>query len=125
MLNLYLDKFIYQSGQGGGMFGGGGTKIDVFGGDKISDEKIEELAAITDGFSGRQISKLAIAWQAACYGTANPVLTDEILDTVLNHHLESSAQKQVWYDTVMPGEIPVDVIDVKPEAVKPVDNSKE
>jgi hypothetical protein len=39
--------------------------------------------------------------------------------------LESSAQKQVWYDTVMPGEIPVDVIDVKPEAVKPVDNSKE
>jgi ATPase family AAA domain-containing protein 3A/B len=123
MLQLYLDKFIYKSGQGGGMFGGGGTKIEVFGGDKISEEKINEIAIQTDGFSGREISKLAIAWQAACYGTANPVLTDEILDTVLGHHLEQSAQKQVWYDTETPGgAAPVIDADAK---VASVNNSKE
>lgn len=35
----------------------------------IEEAEIERAVVETDGFSGRAISKLAIAWQAAAYGT--------------------------------------------------------
>ena len=35
----------------------------------IEEAEIERAVVETDGFSRRAISKLAIAWQAAAYGT--------------------------------------------------------
>lgn len=36
------------------------------------------------GFSGREIAKLAIAWQAAAYGTPNSSFTAELMTEVLD-----------------------------------------
>lgn len=46
------------------------------------------MADETEGFSGREIAKLAIAWQAAAYGTPdssfNPELMFEVLEVNIN-----------------------------------------
>lgn len=36
---------------------------------EIEESILNQVAEQTEGFSGREISKLAIAWQAAAYGT--------------------------------------------------------
>lgn len=62
----------------------------------IGEAEIEQVVRETDGFSGRAISKLAIAWQAAAYGTDKAVLTKEaFLDTV-QHHKQNMAIKDQW-----------------------------
>lgn len=62
----------------------------------IGDEEIEYVVQNTDGFSGRAISKLAIAWQAAAYGTEGAVLDkDTFLKTVEDHKL-SMKTKEGW-----------------------------
>jgi len=40
----------------------------------IGDAEIDQVVAETEGFSGRAISKMAIAWQAAAYGTEGATL---------------------------------------------------
>merc|ERR1712224_639520 len=44
------------------------------------------LANDIEGFSGRQIMKLAVAWQAAAYATVNNTITPEIMATELAIH---------------------------------------
>lgn len=55
----------------------------------VTDPKyIEEVAVKTEGFSGRQISKLVLAYQSAVYGSGQQGLTKGMADTVLNWRLE-------------------------------------
>ena len=56
----------------------GAKKIIV---DGFDDELLRSFATATEGYSGRQISKLAIAWQAAAYGTEKATIKekDEVL----------------------------------------------
>lgn len=51
---------------------------------------------MTEGFSGRQLSKLAIAWQAAAFGSIDNTLTHPLLLKVLNQHLQQQEQKGTW-----------------------------
>jgi ATPase family AAA domain-containing protein 3A/B len=67
--------------------------IDVSG---ITQETITSVAVATDGYSGREISKLAIAWQAAAYGTDSAVLNAEMFLQVLEESKESKRQKKRW-----------------------------
>mmetsp|Transcript_3081 Transcript_3081/g.4688 ORF Transcript_3081/g.4688 Transcript_3081/m.4688 type:complete len:381 (+) Transcript_3081:641-1783(+) len=67
----------------------------------ISMESIDESHAMlvaekTDGFSGREIAKLAIAWQAAAYGTKGSVFSSDLMFEVLDDHLAQKKQKQKW-----------------------------
>ena len=56
---------------------------------EVLDPKyIEEVAVKTEGFSGRQISKLVLAYQSAVYGSGANGLTRGMADTVLNWKLE-------------------------------------
>ena len=48
------------------------------------DSHLQEVADLTVGFSGREIAKLAIAWQAAAYGTPNSSFTAELMTEVLD-----------------------------------------
>jgi ATPase family AAA domain-containing protein 3A/B len=50
--------------------------------DGLTEDKIREIAEKSDGFSGRSISKLAIAWQAIAYAQVVPILTEELVDQV-------------------------------------------
>jgi ATPase family AAA domain-containing protein 3A/B len=71
----------------------GSKKITVNG---VSEEIIDEFAKETKGYSGREISKLAIAWQAAAYGTENAVIDIPLLKDVLKDSKESKKQKLSW-----------------------------
>jgi len=62
----------------------------------LTEEKIREIADRADGFSGREISKLAIAWQAIAYAQAVPILTEELVDQVFLEHLKQHKQKGQW-----------------------------
>jgi ATPase family AAA domain-containing protein 3A/B len=62
----------------------------------IGDAEIERVVQETEGFSGRAISKLAIAWQAAAYGTENAILDQESFFRTVQQQKESINIKQTW-----------------------------
>mmetsp|Transcript_10406 Transcript_10406/g.14696 ORF Transcript_10406/g.14696 Transcript_10406/m.14696 type:complete len:581 (-) Transcript_10406:139-1881(-) len=64
----------------------------------IGDDEIEKVVQETEGFSGRSISKLAIAWQAAAYGTEGAVLDQETFFKTVQLHKKSMAQKDSWLE---------------------------
>lgn len=64
--------------------------------DGVDEALLRSFAVATDGFSGREISKLAIAWQAAAYGTPNATIDKELLSDVLRDSLNSKQQKRSW-----------------------------
>lgn len=64
--------------------------------EKLKEDVLQRVVNDTDGFSGRAIAKMAIAWQAAVYGTDGAVLDkDTFFSTVLNHK-EGMKQKEEW-----------------------------
>jgi len=62
----------------------------------VTEEQIKHIAKETEGYSGREISKLAIAWQAAAFGTEDATLTNDALIRVLEESKLSKAQKEKW-----------------------------
>ena len=62
----------------------------------IGDEEIERVVQETEGFSGRAISKLAIAWQAAAYGTDGAILDQATFFQTVQNHKKSMVQKDDW-----------------------------
>lgn len=62
----------------------------------IGDAEIEKVVEATEGFSGRAISKLAIAWQAAAYGTEGAVLDRDAFFNTVELHKKSMTQKEEW-----------------------------
>lgn len=64
----------------------------------IGDAEIDEVVNLTDGFSGRAISKLAIAWQAAAYGTQDAKLDRASFFTTVSNHKKSLGQKELWLE---------------------------
>ncbi len=67
----------------------------------IGDEEFSEVARDTEGFSGREMSKLAIAWQAAAYGTEGCVLSATLMSEVLEHFKLQRQQKEIWEDEAL------------------------
>lgn len=50
----------------------------------VTKEIIEKIAAETAGFSGREITKMVIAWHDAAFTLPDAVLTPEIMEKVLS-----------------------------------------
>lgn len=86
MLSQYLDQYLLHPPQGS-------RPITVEG---VDEDVLGEVARTIEGYSGREISKLAIAWQAAAYGTDDTTLTVELLNEVLMESLQSKTQKRSW-----------------------------
>eukprot|EP00611_Tribonema_gayanum_P008948 TRINITY_DN1865_c0_g1_i2.p1 TRINITY_DN1865_c0_g1~~TRINITY_DN1865_c0_g1_i2.p1 ORF type:complete len:366 (+),score=142.11 TRINITY_DN1865_c0_g1_i2:1484-2581(+) len=86
MINLYMNKFLLAKT--------GKAKTIVVQG--VEDSHLQAAADATEGFSGREISKLAIAWQAAAYGSAGTTFTPELMQEVLDNHLQQKWQKRQW-----------------------------
>ena len=64
--------------------------------DGVDDGLLRSVAIKTEGFSGREISKLAIAWQAAAYGTENVTMDAGLMNRVLEESLASKKLKRHW-----------------------------
>ena len=62
----------------------------------ISHEVIERISHETEGFSGREIMKMVVAWHDAAFTTAELVLTPEILDRILEKFKLQHALKSTW-----------------------------
>eukprot|EP01034_Spumella_vulgaris_P023261 gene23261-29473_t len=86
MITHYIDKYLLNPPAGS-------KQIIVEG---IDETLLKALASATSGFSGREISKLAIAWQAAAYGTSNATLDAPLLNLVLQENIMSKKQKLSW-----------------------------
>lgn len=49
----------------------------------VTKEVIDEIAKKTQGFSGREITKMVIAWHDAAFTLPDPVLTPDLMERVL------------------------------------------
>ncbi len=59
-------------------------------------KKCEELAAKTDGFSGREISKLIVSCQAGAYASEEGKLTEAMINEKLRLALLGHEKKMKW-----------------------------
>uniref|UniRef100_A0A668AM03 ATPase family AAA domain containing 3A n=1 Tax=Myripristis murdjan TaxID=586833 RepID=A0A668AM03_9TELE len=88
LVRLYFDKFVLGPATAGRQR----LKLAQFDyGQKCSD-----IAKRTEGMSGREISKLGVAWQAAAYASENGVLTEEMIDSRVDDAIKQHAQKMDW-----------------------------
>ena len=66
-------------------------RVEGFG-----DEELQQVAEVTEGFSGREIAKLCIAWQAAAYGTADGTLTPALAADLASARILQHRYKERW-----------------------------
>ena len=59
-------------------------------------KKCEYLAEKTDGFSGREISKLIVSCQAAAYAAEDGLLTEKMIEEKLRLAMEAHDKKMKW-----------------------------
>eukprot|EP00639_Heterosigma_akashiwo_P000469 CAMPEP_0194575462 /NCGR_PEP_ID=MMETSP0292-20121207/10940_1 /TAXON_ID=39354 /ORGANISM="Heterosigma akashiwo, Strain CCMP2393" /LENGTH=402 /DNA_ID=CAMNT_0039427261 /DNA_START=131 /DNA_END=1339 /DNA_ORIENTATION=+ len=91
MINMYLKKYLIDQE-------GAGRRAKTIMVHGIEDKDIEDVARRTENFSGREISKLAIAWQAAAYGSDGAEFTPDMMRAVLEVHCQQKDQKRHWLD---------------------------
>lgn len=89
MIAMYIEKYLLNPP------GGASKKVTTV---DIGDEEIDYVVQNTEHFSGRAISKLAIAWQAAAYGTEGAVLDKEMFIQTLELHKKSMNLKEDWLE---------------------------
>lgn len=58
-----------------------GTLIEVD--DNVDEKFLEDVAKRTEGFSGRQLAKLALAFQSAVFGSGTKKLSLGLAETVI------------------------------------------
>lgn len=86
MLSQYMEQYLTNPPKGS-------KPITV---SALDESVLTRIAVETEGYSGREISKLAIAWQAAAYGTTNATIDEEMLMMVLRESKSSKVQKLQW-----------------------------
>eukprot|EP00549_Striatella_unipunctata_P022475 CAMPEP_0118724068 /NCGR_PEP_ID=MMETSP0800-20121206/32352_1 /TAXON_ID=210618 ORGANISM="Striatella unipunctata, Strain CCMP2910" /NCGR_SAMPLE_ID=MMETSP0800 /ASSEMBLY_ACC=CAM_ASM_000638 /LENGTH=579 /DNA_ID=CAMNT_0006632561 /DNA_START=32 /DNA_END=1772 /DNA_ORIENTATION=- len=87
LIVLYMERYLLEPPQPNA------TKVTTL---DVGEAEIERVVRETEGFSGRAISKLAIAWQAAAYGTEDATLDRETFFGTLENHKRSMTQKENW-----------------------------
>lgn len=85
-LQYYYEKYI------GSLVKAGSIESEEFDLDAV----LEELARQTGGFSGREISKLAISLQASVYASPDKLFRERMLHERLQEMLQANKQKAVW-----------------------------
>ncbi|CAN7052165.1 unnamed protein product, partial [Brassica oleracea var. botrytis] len=96
LLSLYLEKYIAQAGPTkpglfDRLFKKEQQKIEIKG---VTEELLEEAAAKTDGFSGREIAKLMASVQAAVYGSEDCVLDSVLFREVVDYKVAEHQQRR-------------------------------
>ena len=69
---------------------------EYFGAGDIADAKLDGAVAATEGFSGRELNKLVVAWKAAARAGAGGARDDATRAEVLDAHVEQRAVKSSW-----------------------------
>ena len=98
LVKLYLQSVVIKMAEGSrkkSLFGSSGSQYSVED-DCSSESNIASIAKKTDGFSGREISKLMISAQYAMLLDANKCLTVQLLNEVLETKLKEHKQKHEY-----------------------------
>lgn len=61
------------------------------------DQTCSEIAKLSEGFSGREIAKLAVAWQASAYASENGILTRAMMMDKVRDAIEQHKHKIEWH----------------------------
>ncbi|KAJ8395142.1 hypothetical protein AAFF_G00035980, partial [Aldrovandia affinis] len=88
LVRLYFDRFVL----GPATTGRQRLKLAKFD----YGEKCVEIAKQVEGMSGREISKLGVAWQAAAYSSEDGVLTEAMIDARVADAVLQHLQKMDW-----------------------------
>ncbi len=97
LVNQYFNMYVRNpTSASQSMFGGNNAKKINVTGDFDVESKLIHYAKQLENFSGREISKLGIAWQAAAYGSDSGELTEEMMDVVFELALAQHSQKIDW-----------------------------
>ncbi|XP_025081968.1 ATPase family AAA domain-containing protein 3-like [Pomacea canaliculata] len=59
--------------------------------------KCKQIAAVTEGFSGREISKMALAWQVQASISEDGTLTEKRVDVIVYEALQQHKVKMEWH----------------------------
>jgi ATPase family AAA domain-containing protein 3A/B len=86
MLGMFMDEHIHKPTRKGKV-------IDVD--PELDDTVLEDIARRTEGFSGRQLAKLVVAYQAAVFGSGTSRLTVGLAETVLRYKLAHREEEAV------------------------------
>lgn len=62
----------------------------------VTNEYISEIAKKIEGFSGREIFKMVVAWHDAAFSKPDPVLTPELMEEILEKFKKQHSQKERW-----------------------------
>uniref|UniRef100_A0A0X3PAH2 AAA+ ATPase domain-containing protein n=1 Tax=Schistocephalus solidus TaxID=70667 RepID=A0A0X3PAH2_SCHSO len=60
------------------------------------------VAKRTPGLSGRELSKIAVAWQTAAYSSEDGTLTEAMMDTIVDNAVAANAKKRAWRQHRLP-----------------------
>lgn len=63
---------------------------------QLDADYIENIAKRTEGFSGRELTKLVVSWHDAAFAKENPILDKETVEEVLVRHIEQNKTKDKW-----------------------------
>uniref|UniRef100_A0A673GEZ5 AAA+ ATPase domain-containing protein n=1 Tax=Sinocyclocheilus rhinocerous TaxID=307959 RepID=A0A673GEZ5_9TELE len=88
LVRLYFDRYVLEPATGGRQR----LKLAQFD----YGLKCSEIAKRVEGMSGREISKLAVAWQAAAYSSEDGVLTEAMIDARVDDAVRQHRQKMDW-----------------------------
>ncbi|MGH0184453.1 UNVERIFIED_CONTAM: hypothetical protein FKN15_014858 [Acipenser sinensis] len=94
LVRLYFDKYVLKPASEGKQR----LKVAQFD----YGLKCSQIAELTEGMSGREISKLGVAWQAAAYASEEGVLTEAMIDARVSHSIRQHQQKMQWLKNEKP-----------------------
>ncbi|XP_028171742.1 ATPase family AAA domain-containing protein 3A homolog [Ostrinia furnacalis] len=113
LIRLYFDKFVLQPASEGKRR----LSVDQFDYGALCSV----LAARTAGMSGRALSKLGVAWQAAAYASDDGRLTEQMCIDICDDAVRDHRQKMEWLSaeeksrSMMPYLLDLPPLDDKPE----------
>ncbi|XP_056303986.1 LOW QUALITY PROTEIN: ATPase family AAA domain containing 3 [Danio aesculapii] len=88
LVRLYFDRYVLEPATGGRQR----LKLAQFD----YGQKCSEIAKRVEGMSGREISKLGVAWQAAAYSSEDGVLSEAMIDARVDAAVRQHRQKMDW-----------------------------
>lgn len=88
LVRLYFDRYVLEPATGGRQR----LKLAQFD----YGQKCSEIAKRVEGMSGREISKLGVAWQAAAYSSEDGVLSEAMIDARVEAAVRQHRQKMDW-----------------------------
>lgn len=64
--------------------------------ENINKDTIDDIAKNSKGFSGREITKMVVAWHDAAFALPDPVLSPELMNKILKKFQLQHQLKSTW-----------------------------